>query len=142
MKREQKYPETEWFHYYNANYKNKISADCVVRAICTALEKSWIDTVRELTEVGIKYGTVMNETSTYKKYLKQLGYEMQKQPRFENGGKYTGVEFCELCRKKGWKKVIAHIGGHHIVAVVDYKVYDIWDSTYKCIGNFWIIEEE
>lgn len=40
-------------------------------------------------------------------------------------------------RKKG--NIIAHIGGNHIVAIVNHKVYDIWDSTDYCIGNFWTL---
>ena len=34
-------------------------------------------------------------------------------------------------------RYIAHIGGHHIIAIVDKKVNDTWDSTDGCIGNYW-----
>ena len=139
MKRQDRYPDTKWFSFYNANAKNKFGADCVVRALCTGLKQGWEETIRELTEVGIEKGYVLNDTHAYKEYLKRKGYLMKKQPRKYDNTKYTGKEFCELCKRKKWKRVIAHIGGHHIVAVVDYKILDIWDSTNGCIGNFWVI---
>lgn len=40
-KREEKYPDTSVFHYFNANPKNKFGGDCVVRAITTALGQPW-----------------------------------------------------------------------------------------------------
>lgn len=135
MKRTDKYPDTETFHYYNANPHNKIAADCVIRAISTALNQSWEQTVRELTEVGIKYGLVCNEKACYDKYLKSKGWIKHSQPKKADNTKYTGKEFCE--RARDYEKYIANIGGHHIVAIVNKKVYDIWDSTYKCIGNYW-----
>lgn len=54
MTRQQKYPDTNTFHFYNANPKNKYTGDCVIRAISTALEQSWEQTIKELTELGIK----------------------------------------------------------------------------------------
>lgn len=44
MTRQKKYPDTSTFHYYNANPKNKVDDDCVIRAICTALNQSWAQT--------------------------------------------------------------------------------------------------
>lgn len=136
MTREKRYPETSTFHYYNANPKNKIGGDCVVRAIATALNQSWETTVRELTEVGIKYGYVLNDTKTYEKYLKEKGWVKCKQPRKSDNTKFTGKEFCKGLRST----VVAHIGTHHIVAIVDGKINDIWDSSDGCIGNYWIKE--
>lgn len=149
MTRQQKYLDTSTFHYYNANPKNKMGGDCVIRAICTALNQSWEQTVRELTEVGIKCGYVLNDKHTYEKYLEQKGWVKHSQPKKEDGTKYTGKEWCE---KLWWigehNKMIANIGGHHIVAIVEdneydgngisrFRVYDTWDSTDKCIGNYW-----
>ena len=38
MRRQDKYPETKWFIYDNVNPKNKITSDCVIRAITKAFE--------------------------------------------------------------------------------------------------------
>lgn len=140
-KRRAKYPETNTFHYYNANPKNRLGNDCVIRAICTALDQSWEQTVRELTEVGIKKGFVLNDKQTYAEYLKQKGWIKKEQPRKFDGTKYTGKEFCEKLQRSGnapYMNIIAHIGGHHIVAIVNGKVNDIWNSTDGCIGNYWV----
>ena len=52
--RQEKYPDTETFHYYNCNPKNKIASDCVVRAIATATGISWEDTLQALTDLSKK----------------------------------------------------------------------------------------
>lgn len=147
MKRQDKYPDTSTFHWYNANPHNKFTDDCVIRAICTALDQSWEQTVMDLTEIGLKYGYPFNDRSCYDRYLKSKGWVKCKQPRKSNNTKYTGKEFCEKLNK--WSndiptslcaRYIAHIGGHHMVAIVNGRVWDTWNSTDGCIGNFWIHE--
>lgn len=127
--------DTNTYHYYNANPRNKKGGDCVVRALCTALNQSWEQTVRELTELGIKYGYVLNDRHTYEVYLKEKGWVKQKQPRKENNIRYTGIEFCTMYDDIN---CIAHIGTHHIVAIVDGKIHDTWDCSEYCVGNFWV----
>lgn len=141
MTREQKYPSTSTFRFYNANPKNRIGGDCVIRAICTALNQSWEQTVREMTELGIKEGRVLNDQSLFPKYLEKKGWKKMPQPRKDDGTKYTGKEFCEEVREYPFNypaSIIANIGGHHTVAIIDGRVWDIWDSTDGCIGNYWI----
>ena len=151
MTRQERYPETSTFHYYNANPKNRKGGDCVIRAICTALDQSWEQTVRELTEVGIKHGYVLNDKHTYSKYLEQKGFDKRPQPRKRDNTKYTGAEWCDLLQRDGMyygcAAIIAHIGGNHIVCIrpardgegFKMKVHDIWNSTDGCIGNYWVI---
>jgi hypothetical protein len=74
--------------------------------------------------------------------LKQYGWVKHKQPRKSDNTKYTGEEWCKLLQKDPWvviggRRVVANIGGHHMVAIVDGKVWDTWDSTDGCIGNYW-----
>lgn len=131
--------DTRTFHFYNANPKSKFGGDCVIRAISTALNQSWEDTVREMTEVGITIGYVVNDTHTIEAYLKQKGWIKQKQPKRANGTKYTGSEFCKMQKSKGnTQTFIANIGSGHIVAIVNNKVYDIWNSSHRCLGNYWV----
>lgn len=137
--RREKYPDTKTFTYYNANPKNRMGGDCVIRAVCTALEQPWEQTIRELTEVGIKNGFVVNDKNTYSKYLEQKGWTKHKQPKKTNGTKYTGEEFCKKIADKN-KNYVANIGGNHVVCIKNGKVHDIWDSTDGCIGNYWVKE--
>ena len=42
--------DTEYFHYNNANPKNKHTGDCVIRAISLALDKRYKDVLMEMAE--------------------------------------------------------------------------------------------
>jgi hypothetical protein len=132
--------DTECFRYYNANPKDRRTTDCVIRAISTSTGKSWDDVLDGLIEIAHKYKIMVDDTPCYDRYLVSLGYSKMKQPRKDDNTKYTGAEFCEYLKKfrKGKYDVVAHIGGHHIVAIVDSKVVDTWDSTGGTIGNYWI----
>lgn len=136
MRRQDKYPETATFHYYNANPKNRITGDCWLRAVCTGLNEPYNDVLMEAVQVTIATGYEMSDNKALEKYLASKGWVKHSQPRKPDGKKYTGKEFCEKLAKPG-VRYIANIGGHHMVAIVDRKVNDIWDSTYKCIGNYW-----
>lgn len=143
MNRQQKFPDTSTFHYYNANPKNKLAGDCVIRAICTALEEPYEKVYRELLEVSLKCGYVLNEKKCYERYLKEKGWVKHEQPRKWDNTKFTGEEWCYEVksvvydRRTSWDRIIAHIGGHHTVAIIKGRVWDTWDSTDGCIGNYW-----
>lgn len=128
--------DTKTFHYFNANIKNKCTDDCVVRAIATATDMKYEDVARGLFELYLKTGYHICDSKCYAKYLESLGWAKMKQPRKSDNTKYTGKEFCKLFNSS--ERYIAHIGGHHIVAIVDGKVNDIWDSTDGSIGNYWV----
>lgn len=145
-RRQEKYPETRTFHYYNANPKNRITGDCVFRAFALAMEQDYNTTVMEMAELMCKTGYAMNDSKGEAKYLELKGWVKYPQPRKADGTKYTGEEWCKYLQEDiKWgvngelsKRVIAHIGGHHMVAIIDGKVNDIWDSTDGCIGNYWV----
>ena len=139
---------TNYFEYYNANPKKKHTTDCVIRAICTALNQTYEQTLRDLTELQIKTGYDMSEVKCFGKYLESKGWIKNKQPRKDDNTKYTGNEFCQILNRDilaVGNNIVANIGGHHIVCIKEtsglrgtFKVHDIWDSTSGCIGNYWI----
>lgn len=151
MRRQDKYPNTTTFNFYNANPHNRITGDCTTRAICTALHQSWEDTVMDLVNIGLPKGLLPNERACYERYLASKGFIKHKQPRKADNTKYTGKEFCELLNTLDpfgqIGDIIAHIGGHHIVCIrpfdkgnrltCKHKVMDHWNSTNGCIGNWW-----
>ena len=134
MRRQDKYPNNDYFVFYNANPKNKFGGDCVIRAVATALNQSWEDTIREMTEFGIKLGYVLNDKCVYEKYLELKGFIKRPEPRdYDN---------CKMSAKKairiyGIKNAVVKLGSHHIAAVKDGKVYDIWDSSKETIHTYW-----
>lgn len=143
MKRQDKYPDTSTFRYYNANPKNRITGDCVVRAVSTATGIPYNEVVMGMAEIWCK--TAKDPFYDVDEYMKSIGWVKHKQPRKWDNTKYTGVEFCNELNR-GYDicvsgSVVANIGGHHIVAIKEdelgYRVYDIWNSTDGCIGNYW-----
>lgn len=139
MTRQQRYPDTPWFHFHNENPHNRFTTDCVIRAIATATGIHYNTVLMEMAEQQCKTGFDMSENKAIEKYLMSKGWAKQKQPRKEDGKKYTGIEFCAYLADPK-RKYIANIGGHHIVAIVGCKVWDTWDSTEGCIGNYWVKE--
>lgn len=131
--RQQKYPDTDTFHYFNANPKNRLTADCSFRAISTALNQDYNQTVMEMAELMCKTGYALDDKKGIKAYLESKEWIKHSQPKHADGTKYTGAEFC----KEFEGTYVANIGGHHIVCIKDGKVLDTWDSTNGCIGNYW-----
>lgn len=129
-----KHPDTETFKYYNANPKGRITGDCTFRAICTALDQSWEQTVMEMAELSCETGYAINDTKGIAKYMELKGWIKNKQPRKSDNTKYTGAEFAKLFKGT----CVANIGGHHVVCIKDGKIHDTWDSTDGCIGNYWV----
>ena len=124
------------FIEYNANPKNKKTGDCVIRAIALATNSSWEYTYTKLVEIGIKKGLMLNDRKNWKAYLKDLEYEQQKMPRREDRSRYTLEEFCdEIAEEK--KIYIVKVAGH-LTIVKDKNLYDTWNCSKKCVGNYWI----
>lgn len=151
--RMQKYPETESFHYHNANPRNRLDCDCVFRAISTALNQSWEQTVMEMAQLSCKTGYAITGDKCIGKYMEQKGWTKMPQPRKIDNKKFTGEEFCEVLTARnrnseivneGWKPIVANLGTHHVACIMadhktkSYRVWDTWDSTDGCIGNYWI----
>ena len=140
MTRTQKYKDTNTFHYYNANPKNRITGDCLIRALSVGMGKPYNEVVMELAKLQCETG--YDSYQLIDRYLKANGWEKQHQPRKWDDTKYTASEFCEeIVQKDDFKKrfqhIIANVGSHHIVAIVKGKVWDIWNSTGERVGNYW-----
>ena len=127
------------FIKFNNNPKNNITKDCVIRAISFATNKSWKDTYRELTELGIKKGLILNDRKNWKAYLKKLGYEIQKMPVRDDRTRYTLEEFCDELAKPNIIYIVKV--ANHITVVKNKDLYDTWNCSNKSVGNYWIIGE-
>ena len=138
-KRKERYADTEYFHYHNANSHNHLSDDCVIRAIATATGKSWEDMLTGLYKIGIKYGFTPTDDHTVARYLKDFGLCKMNEPRDCNNKKLTCKEFLknnpDLC-------AVANVGSHHMVAIRHGKVYDIWDSSNNIIHSYWVFPSQ
>jgi hypothetical protein len=153
-KRMKKYPDTDYFHFHNANPKGKMTTDCVVRAITTVLNQPYDQTLREMTEITIKTGYMLNENKGMEAYMKSKGWTKCKQPKKDDGTKYTGREFCRTLVHPTYSeelqltdksfeinRVLANIGGHHTVAIMGGQIWDTWNSADGSIGIVWVKTE-
>lgn len=136
LRRQDKYPDTKWFKWYNANPKNRITTgDCVVRAIAGVTGKDWGTVLLEITQLGLPAGRVYDDPVVYGKYLENLGFIKLKQPRDKsNNLKITGRRFVEQYDGP----FVAHIGGHHMICGNHGRIFDTWDSSDGVIGNYWV----
>ena len=147
--------DTTTFRFYNENPKNHRTGDCVIRAIGLATELGWDEAYKSLCKFGYKKKLMPNDKQCYDKWLQENGWKKMKQPRKWDNTKYTGIEFCRLLQRAIYdedldgqeyegvaisRRMIAHIGGHHVVAIIDGRINDIWYSQSGCIGNYWIKE--
>ena len=138
MRREEKYPNTDVYKFHNENPRGRITGDCTFRAVALATGKTWAEVVREMAEMSIESGYAINDKKGIETYMKTLGWTKCPQPRKADNTKYTGKDWCKYWRKKfGDKPCIMKIGGHHVTAIKNGKIHDIWDCSGKCVGNYW-----
>lgn len=124
------------FIKYNSNPKNKITNDCIIRAITIATNKRWEDVYRELTELGIRKGLMINDKKNWKAYLKMLGYEKQKTPKKEDNKRYSIKEFYEELAETQQIYIVSIRS--HLTIIKDKNLYDTWNCSNKCMGNYWV----
>ena len=118
----------------NLNPKGIKASDCVVRAISYATQQSWDDVYRGLADIGFKMKRMPNEKKVYEKYLEQLGWSKQKQPRKDSGFKYTVDEFADDMPRDVYIITVAN----HMTVLADREIVDTWDCGHKTVGNYWI----
>ena len=136
MKRSEKYQDTKFFKFYNANFNNKYTDDCVIRALSNAMGISYNDVLIDLFNIYLKYGYSLTDNKCFEKYLKINGWKKHKQPRKLDNTKLNGIEFIlEICNRN--ENYIVNIGSHHITSIVNNKIYDTWDCSEFKVGNYW-----
>lgn len=126
------------FIFHNENPKGLLSAaDCVIRAISKGIGKSWEQVLEDLLQIALKVKDTPTSDRVYGKYLEDLGYPKQKQPRKKDNTKYTTDEFA----KKFNKGIFIISLANHLSVVIDGKIYDTWNCSNKSVGNYWEVED-
>ncbi|MBQ5823463.1 MAG: hypothetical protein IIW48_01505 [Clostridia bacterium] len=133
----------------NINPENKFVGDCAIRALGGTLDCTWHDALDYLAKASNYTEPIVNLTSNIDLTLSELGLVRHKPIKL--GGKLiTGSEFCNLMSHTYFKgeRIFAYITKpSHCVAVLPekqadgtylYKIQDIWDSTTKKIGDYWV----
>ena len=118
---------------YNMNPKGIKASDCVVRAIATATGQTWDETLMGLAKCAIKHKYMIHCPELYGKYLEELGWHKNKQPRKKDNKRYRVYEFVETFKGTA----VANIGQQHVACIKDGQIWDIWNSSGEVIGNYW-----
>lgn len=128
-----------YFQPNKKDLKDKVG-DCQVRALCKALGKTWLEVFdltipmcRELQTYTI-FDCDLNKT---KECMSRLGFEYHgvsnkrgtTRPTIDSFAKEhpTGTYVCTVAR--------------HVVAVVDGRYYDTWDSGYKSMYGYYELKK-
>lgn len=122
----------------NINPKGKKTGDCVIRAIAKATKKNYYDVYKDLYDISVKTGYILNEKRCEEKLLEKYGFVKYKQPKKSDNTKYTIGEFDKLNVNGN----IVIRCAHHLTCIIDNTLFDIWDCRYKSIGNYYVLEKE
>lgn len=120
--------------YANPNPEKKNVPDCVIRSICIALNKPWLEVSDELYNVARRDLSITSDDNVWGHYLYTLGFTPFLIPK-ACPQCITVNEFTKM-----YPKGIYIIGtGSHAVAVIDGNYYDTWDSGDQIPTFFWRI---
>jgi len=118
----------------NPNPKKKEAPDCVIRALCVALNLNWYDVYDDLCAFGRKVCDMPSADAVWGEYLYRLGFRP-----------FVLPEACPRCTTIQIFTMFFPIGtyiigtGNHAVAVIDGNYYDSWDCGDEVPTFFWRI---
>ena len=122
-----------WIHC-NPNPDNKEVPDCVIRAICIAQDRDWLDVYDDLCRLGRREYNMPSADAVWGRYLYEQGFEPFLLPAS-----------CPRCTTVRLFTKMYPIGtyiigtGTHAIAVIDGDYYDSWDSGEQIPSFFWRI---
>lgn len=112
--------------YYNANPADKVTNDCVIRALAVAFDKPWIDVFDKLTSIARENFDVATSKDVYTKYLELHQAEYIK--TMEKGKKrLSGEDFARQYKSGIYILRMAN----HLTVCVGGVIYDTWDCSGK-----------
>lgn len=127
------------FCKYNENPKGRKTTDCVTRALTSACGIPYVDVLRLQYEFASKRFYAFDDKRTYEGILEMFGYKKMKQPRKENGKKYTVGELDEILTWAQMYKegVFVTISGH-CTYIYEGTVWDTWDCRDYTVCNYYV----
>lgn len=117
--------------FYNANYCNLFTGDCVIRAICKAENMDWHDVYDDLCVQGRMMCAWGDTNAVWGAYLESIGYSLSVIDE-SLIGEYTVKNFIEDHPKGTY--IVAT--GTHVVCVKDGLAYDSWNSLGEQVSYF------
>lgn len=118
----------------NPNPAGNDVPDCVIRAICIALDLPWEQVHWELSVLSARYYSVTCDDNLWGRYLYYFGFRPFLMPEYCPEC-VTVRDFCRIFPRGTY--IIGT--GSHAVAVIDGNYYDSWDSGNEVPSFFWRI---
>lgn len=122
---------------YNPNPRLLNTGDCVIRAICKALEMDWEKVYMDLTLKGLQLAMWGDTNAVWEAYLKEHGFVQQVLPS-TCPDCYTIADFA-AAHKDGTYIVAT---GTHVVAIKNGDYFDTYDSGNQIVSYYFYYEEE
>lgn len=117
------------YRYYNANPKQLLTDDCVLRSISSAEGISWNECQRKLSYYSGEEGMLLNDAIFVEKYLDE------RYPRKCYKDMTVG-EFAKNCPKGNF--VVTMRG--HITAIINNVIVDTFDCSDRIMRCCWQIK--
>ena len=122
--------------YYNPNPAGIIVGDCVIRALAKVLEYDWDKVYCDLVIQGFVLKDLPSSNDVWGAYIRDKGFKVKPLP--DTCPKcYTVKQFVEEHNRGTY--ILAT--GTHVVAVIDGRYYDTWDSGNE-IPVYYFTKEE
>ena len=122
--------------YYQPNNKDIKDnlGDCVVRALTKAVNKTWVEVYDELVPIGRELQCMPNDKVCVERYLSENGFAYEGVSNKKGTTRPTVDSFAKSHQEGVYVVKVAH----HMVAVVDGKYYDTWDSGDNSMYGYWV----
>ena len=121
----------------NLNPLQRITGDCAVRAVAKALDTTWEKAHLMLSANSFLMGDIQNSNTVIGSVLRENGFKRANIPN-SCPDCYTIYDFTEN-NKEGTFVVFT---GNHVVAIINGKYYDTWDSGDESIIYVWYKDVE
>lgn len=123
------------FKYFQPNKKDIKDnyGDCVIRSMCKATGKTWLEVFDEMTPLARETQAPLNVKVVYEEYLKRNGFVYHGISNKKGTKRPTVKSFS-----KSNKELAVLIVANHLVTSEGGHYFDTWDSGEKSLYGYWV----